>query len=161
METCSWTSFLGTFFNIFSCRIVKLTSLHIRMNAISYVNHGHAMNRSKIMICRLDSIGLAGFSHDFGSLRGQTSALGSLLDSTSRMPMSLLELAVILLEPTLPFLTEIPTPRSRLRHEIKTVCGELSRGLLTQTKRSEGTEVDPKSILGLLSWCYFPQSICC
>jgi hypothetical protein len=104
-------------------------------------------------VCRLDSIGLAGFSHDFGALKGQSSRVGELLESTSRSPVSFIEKAVILFQPSLPFLTAVPTMRAQMRREFKGACGKLARGLLVQTAQNEGSAADQKSILGLLSWC--------
>jgi hypothetical protein len=103
-------------------------------------------------LSRLDSIGLAGFSHDFGTLKGQTSDVSELLESTSHSPISLIETAIMLLSPTLPFLAALPTMRAQMRREYKNACGKLARGLLLQTMQSEGSAADQKSILGLLSW---------
>jgi hypothetical protein len=89
-------------------------------------------------------------------LKGQTSRVGELLESTSRSPISVIEKVVMLLQPSLPFLLALPTMRSRIRREFNSACGKLARGIMLQTMQNEGPAVDQKSILGLLSLSLCP-----
>jgi hypothetical protein len=103
---------------------------------------------------RLDSIGLAGFSHDFGSLTGQRSLLRELFDAFASAPMTLLSTVVILLAPALPVLSRVPTKRAQLRDRFGVQSSMLARELLAKTAKAEGTiRKDDRSILGLLSAC--------
>jgi hypothetical protein len=69
------------------------------------------------------------------------------------MEMSIPALLITLLQPVLPFITAIPTERTRGSTEIKNACGTLAAGILQETKDAEaaGNKADEKSVLGLLS----------
>jgi hypothetical protein len=99
-------------------------------------------------------MGLAGFSHDFGSLSGQRSLLRELFDAFATAPISLLSVVVILLAPAIPLLSRLPTQRAQLRDSYSAQSGVLARELLEKTTEAEGTiRKDDRSILGLLSTC--------
>jgi hypothetical protein len=103
---------------------------------------------------RLDSMGIAGFSHDFGSLNGQHSLLRELFDAFATSPISLASLVVMLLAPALPVLSRVPTQRARLRDRFSAQSGVLARELLAKTAEAEDTiQKGDRSILGLLSAC--------
>ncbi|KAH0839441.1 cytochrome P450 [Lanmaoa asiatica] len=86
----------------------------------------------------LDTIGIAGFSHDFGSLDG-----GKTLNKF-----------LIVLAQALPWLMRLPTPYSNLIKRLNDTMGEVSNALLTKPRQDKeaGTlgEREEKSILGLL-----------
>jgi hypothetical protein len=105
-------------------------------------------------ILRLDTIGLVGFSHDFGALTGQRSMLGELFDAIAIAPISLLGMVVMLLAPVIPALAFVPTPRATLLQRFNVQSGVLADALLAKTVQAEGTiQKDDRSILGLLSAC--------
>ncbi|KAJ6530142.1 cytochrome P450 [Mycena capillaripes] len=56
----------------------------------------------------LDTIGLAGFSHDFGTLSGQTSAIGTVFDSIGSKP-SFLEATLFMVSLVTPIFDWIPS----------------------------------------------------
>ncbi|KAJ7689401.1 cytochrome P450 [Mycena rosella] len=60
----------------------------------------------------LDTIGLAGFSHDFGALSGRTSAVATAFDSIGSKP-SILSTAIFMLSLISPVLGKIPTGRPK------------------------------------------------
>jgi hypothetical protein len=97
---------------------------------------------------RLDSIGIAGFSHDFQSLDGVESSVVKVFKSFERQnsPIPL----TFLLAPILPLLFKLPTRRKRLMDELRSSMSELANQLLEKTKRED---VEDKSIIGLLSKC--------
>jgi hypothetical protein len=107
-----------------------------------------------LSIHRLDSMGLAGFSHDFGALGGQRSLLRELFDAFASAPLSLMSIVVLLLAPAVPALSRLPTQRAQLRNRFSGQSGVIARELLAKTAEGEGTiRKDDRSILGLLSTC--------
>lgn len=102
----------------------------------------------------LDSMGLAGFSHDFGSLDGKNSEVASQFTRLMNIPFTLLNIIVFLLQPVIPALMYIPSERTRARTDLKAATGRLARQLLNNLAGSEDA-VDGKSILGLISRSIF------
>jgi cytochrome P450 len=100
----------------------------------------------------LDSIGAAGFAHEFGATTGKTSRVGKAVGAFTDMEMSVPALLITLLQPVIPFITAIPTERTRGSTEIKDAMGTLAAGILQETKNAEaeGDKADEKSVLGLL-----------
>jgi hypothetical protein len=103
----------------------------------------------------LDSMGLAGFSYDFGALRGERSDVGEGFASMANISLNFAEVAIFILAPVFPILVKIPTERSRKRAYMAAACRNLARQLLANTAGATDT-VDSKSILGLLSTSTFP-----
>ncbi|KAF8521878.1 cytochrome P450 [Hysterangium stoloniferum] len=85
----------------------------------------------------LDTIGIAGFSHDFGTLQGQQSALVDVLDSFTRLNLkrsSLRSLVVELFAPVLPFLFNISTRRSKTISKLNGALQEVADHLMRKEK---------------------------
>ena len=105
--------------------------------------------------CSLDSIGIAGFSHDFGSLEGRPSAVAEVFDAMGRLKPSPITAMAILFGNVLPFLWHLPTPMRRLQTKLNRSMEEIAVPLLENTRREmrglgeKGKE--EKSIIGLLS----------
>lgn len=103
----------------------------------------------------LDSVGVAGFSHDFGSLEGKYSAVAEVFDAMGRLKPSPVTALVILFGNTFPFLWRLPTETRRLQRKLNQSMEEIAVPLLESTRREmrglgeKGKE--EKSIIGLLS----------
>ncbi|KIL67021.1 hypothetical protein M378DRAFT_35506, partial [Amanita muscaria Koide BX008] len=98
---------------------------------------------------RLDSIGIAGFGHDFGSLDGLespvTEAFDAVLDDTSFR-------ILILIGSFLPQLLNIPFARAKILRRLRKAFSDIAKVLLEKSlkeKESSDAEKD-RSILGLL-----------
>ncbi|KAH7923529.1 cytochrome P450 [Leucogyrophana mollusca] len=102
----------------------------------------------------LDTIGIAGFSHDFGSLDGKHADVTEVFDSFSSAKPSPLFAVFLLLAPVLPWLVKLPNPRTQLVRKLNASMGAISNQLLARTRKEkeEGvTEIhEEKSIIGLL-----------
>ncbi|KAI0352523.1 cytochrome P450 [Trametes cingulata] len=102
----------------------------------------------------LDSIGIAGFSHDFGSLEGKYSSVADVFDRMGHIKPSPITAAAIFFGNTFPFLWRIPTPMRRLQQQLNKSMEEIATVLLENTRREmRGTGEkgrEEKSIIGLL-----------
>ncbi|KAK1219444.1 hypothetical protein PQX77_017816 [Marasmius sp. AFHP31] len=97
----------------------------------------------------LDSIGIAGFSHDFGSLDGKPSAVVDAFESLGQTPPSKLGLIIFLLSFVFPSLMSMPTRRNKRLMELKRSMGEIADELLERSRKGD-LGADDKSIIGLL-----------
>ncbi|KAI5986036.1 cytochrome P450 [Pisolithus orientalis] len=86
----------------------------------------------------LDSVGLAGFSHDFGALDGKkapvTQVFEAFQDSSKRNDMSS---GVFLLLQVFPALVYIPSPRMRLVRELHYAMVDVCNAMLDKTKKEK------------------------
>ncbi|KIL67056.1 hypothetical protein M378DRAFT_160034 [Amanita muscaria Koide BX008] len=94
----------------------------------------------------LDSIGIAGFGHDFRSLDGHespvTETLDALLEDTSFR-------VLILLGSFLPQLLNLPFKHAKILRRMKNAFSDIAKILLEKSRQETDAEKD-KSILGLL-----------
>ncbi len=103
----------------------------------------------------LDSIGIAGFSHDFGSLEGKRAAVAEVFDAMGRLKPSPITAIVILFGNALPILWRLPTETRKLQTKLNRAMEEIAVPLLENTRKEmrglgeKGKE--EKSIIGLLS----------
>ncbi|KAL0061277.1 hypothetical protein AAF712_011895 [Marasmius tenuissimus] len=97
----------------------------------------------------LDTIGIAGFSHDFGSLDGKPSAVAAAFESLGQTPESKIGLLLFLLSFVFPALVNIPTKRNQLLLELRETMRGIADELLDRSRKGDlgGEE---KSIIGLL-----------
>ena len=105
---------------------------------------------------RLDTIGLAGFSHNFGALEGKYTSVTEIFDTFGASPRSsALNKGLILLGQVFPFLMVIPTPRRMLTQKLNAAMEDISNVLLTKTQKELEMGViggkEERSIIGLLS----------
>ncbi|KAF9802484.1 hypothetical protein IEO21_09893 [Rhodonia placenta] len=103
--------------------------------------------------CRLDSIGIAGFSHDFGTLHGKHSTVAETFDSFSSLKPTLIGVAVFIVGLAFPrVMMRIPTAFRMLVKQLNASMAEVADDLLANTrKESEGEDkAEDKSIIGLL-----------
>ncbi|KAG2144262.1 cytochrome P450 [Suillus clintonianus] len=103
----------------------------------------------------LDTIGIAGFSHDFGSLDGKRASLTEVFDTFGNNPQaSAVNQALILLASVFPIITKIPTKRTNLSRKLSEAMGEISNDLLIRSRREKDVNMserdEEKSIIGLL-----------
>ncbi|TBU29145.1 cytochrome P450 [Dichomitus squalens] len=102
----------------------------------------------------LDSIGIAGFSHDFGSLEGRPSAVAEVFDAMGHIKPSVVTAAALLFGNFLPFLWRLPTDTRRLQLKLNKAMEDIAIPLLENTRRemkglgAKGKE--ERSIIGLL-----------
>uniref|UniRef100_A0A0W0F839 Cytochrome p450 n=1 Tax=Moniliophthora roreri TaxID=221103 RepID=A0A0W0F839_MONRR len=95
----------------------------------------------------LDSIGIAGFSHDFGSLDGKSSAVVEAFESLGSTKPSAFGTIIFLLSFVFPFLNNLPTKRQRMLMALKKSMRDIADVLLERTRKSGAED---KSIIGLL-----------
>ncbi|KIM65584.1 hypothetical protein SCLCIDRAFT_439847 [Scleroderma citrinum Foug A] len=103
----------------------------------------------------LDTIGLAGFSHDFGSLEGKTTSVVAVLDTLGSSPSrSVINASFFVLSQVFTALVYFPTKRNVLMQEIQQELSKISEQLLDKRrKEKEAGIVDgkaEKSVIGLL-----------
>ncbi|CCL99010.1 uncharacterized protein FIBRA_01018 [Fibroporia radiculosa] len=100
----------------------------------------------------LDSIGIAGFSHDFGTLHGRHSAVGELFGAFGMLKPTFLNTATFVVGLVFPILTRAPTQFRVLVKRLNTIMGEVGEELLNniQKESQTGVKIDDKSIIGLL-----------
>ncbi|KAK7023648.1 hypothetical protein VNI00_016610 [Paramarasmius palmivorus] len=96
----------------------------------------------------IDSIGIAGFSHDFGALDGKVSPVVAAFESLGSARPSTLARINFLLSSVIPVLSYIPTERSRMFEELKRSMRAIADVLLERSRKAIS---DEKSIIGLLS----------
>ncbi|PPQ78494.1 hypothetical protein CVT25_011835 [Psilocybe cyanescens] len=100
----------------------------------------------------LDSVGIAGFGHDFRALEGKDSPVVDVFESFSSEDTSWISRFVFLMGPVLPVLQNLPTGQNRTLKRLRETMGEIADELLARNrKEKEGKSmVEEKSIIGLL-----------
>jgi hypothetical protein len=104
----------------------------------------------------LDTIGIAGFSHDFGSLDGKRTSVTELFDTFgNNQQASALNQVLLLLASVYPIIIKIPTKRSNLVEKLAVAMAKISDELLTRSRQEKDVNMserdEEKSIIGLLS----------
>ena len=105
-------------------------------------------------LTRLDSIGIGGFSHDFGSLEGNSSPILAAFDSLGSVKPSFSVMLSVVLGVVCPGLAwRIPNERTKSLISVATSTRGMATELLDRTAKEKAnggaSEVD-KSILGAL-----------
>ncbi|KAJ6454287.1 cytochrome P450 [Mycena vitilis] len=102
----------------------------------------------------LDSVGIAGFSHDFRYLEGQQSPVTAAFEALQINDEELTAKIVFLLSFTFPFLLNLPTKRMRLFWELRQGLNVIAERMLANTRREKeggvAEELSDKSVIGLL-----------
>ncbi|KAE9395500.1 cytochrome P450 [Gymnopus androsaceus JB14] len=98
----------------------------------------------------LDSIGIAGFSHDFGSLDGKPCTVADAFENLSTGKSSVLESIMFLLSVLIPILRNLPSKRQTKLLELSRSLQEIANILLERNKNANADINDEKSIIGLL-----------
>ncbi|KAL4261921.1 Cytochrome P450 superfamily protein [Pleurotus pulmonarius] len=97
----------------------------------------------------LDSIGIAGFSHNFGQLDGKDSDVAVAFDSFGDS-RNVFTMFILLLSHYLPFLAALPTKHNRAIRRLRKSLSDISYELLEQTGKESQGGVEEMSIVGLL-----------
>ncbi|EMD31752.1 hypothetical protein CERSUDRAFT_88647 [Gelatoporia subvermispora B] len=100
----------------------------------------------------LDTIGIAGFSHDFGTLLGKHAPVADAFDQLGHVKPSVSVVTMLALSTVVPWVTNIPTERHVLLHHLNQSMEDIASELLENTRReAEGSaaKID-NSIIGLL-----------
>jgi hypothetical protein len=107
------------------------------------------------LVRRLDSIGIGGFSHDFGSLDGKHSSVAAIFDTFSQTKQSFISQLIFLIAIVFPMLAGVPTSRNLLIRKLHSTMGEIADELLERTRAEKQAKVEEnqgdKSVIGLLS----------
>ncbi|KAJ6615502.1 cytochrome P450 [Mycena sp. CBHHK59/15] len=108
----------------------------------------------RVVLPHMDSIGLAGFSHDFKYLEGQQSPVTKAFEAMQHTKTGLMSDLVFSLSFTFPFLLNLPTGRIRLFRELRRSMNVVAGRLLENTRREKENnvteELTDKSVIGLL-----------
>ncbi len=104
----------------------------------------------------LDSIGIASFSHDFGSLKGKHSEMAEVFDSFGTVKSSIFADVMFLLAPLIPILQNVPSERMLMRRKLHNSMAGIGDVLLQRTRDEKEVTGDYKyspgqSIIGALS----------
>ncbi|KAF8075773.1 cytochrome P450 [Lyophyllum atratum] len=102
----------------------------------------------------LDSIGNGGFSHDFGALKGKTSAIATAFDSFGTVKPSIPIMITFLLSPIIPIFGRIPNERTdvfvRIRESIAAIADDLLERARAEKAANMAESAADKSIIGTL-----------
>jgi cytochrome P450 len=103
----------------------------------------------------LDTVGIAGFSHDFGSLDGKRASVTEVFDTFGKdQQASAVNQIVLLLASAFPIIIKMPTKHSYLVKKLGDTMGEISNNLLTRSRQEKDANMserdEEKSIIGLL-----------
>lgn len=125
------------------------TQLHLYLftNALAQLHH-------RMNFVSLDTIGIAGFSHNFGALEGKYSAVAEAFDSFGGSPPSGLAIILPVLSPVLPLLMKIPTRRRRMFDHLHKSMEEIAEKLLERSRKEKEAGIigeSSRSIIGALS----------
>ncbi|KAJ7744174.1 cytochrome P450 [Mycena metata] len=102
----------------------------------------------------LDSIGIAGFSHDFRTLDGEYSAVAAAFDSLSFEGQGFLSNLVFLIGIQFPVLARLPSKRNRIMTNLRLTMSGIADQLLEKTRQETKSHVSDetrdRSVIGLL-----------
>ncbi|KAG2039490.1 cytochrome P450 [Suillus americanus] len=103
----------------------------------------------------LDTIGIAGFSHDFGSLDGKHASVTDVFDTFgANQQASAVNEIFILLASAFPIIIKMPTKRTNLFKKLSVTMEKISNDLLIRSRREKDANMnerdEEKSIIGLL-----------
>ena len=102
----------------------------------------------------LDSIGQAGFAHDFGAIQGKRSSVEDVFDSFVFLPPSPFSTIMFILATHIPILMKVPTARRSLTQKMHNTLKVISAGVLERSRKEK--EMDAvssdmsRSIIGAL-----------
>jgi hypothetical protein len=124
------------------------------MNHVSCVSHLCGIYFPTQLHPRLDSLGIAGFSHDFGTLLGKHSKIAEVIESFGMLKQTGFQLILLMLSTPFPFLARTPSPENILWKKFRSKADEISMELLERTKQEQNGNVQSKrdnSVIELLS----------
>ncbi|KAG2125473.1 cytochrome P450 [Suillus clintonianus] len=126
------------------------TAIELNKDGNAVIEVQHWMNHIS-----LDTIGIAGFSHDFGSLGGNRASVTEVFDTFgSNSRPSAVNQAFDLLATTFAIFTKFPTKRMKLFKKLGVTMGDISNDLLIRSRQEKDANMierdNEKSIIGLL-----------
>ncbi|KAJ7775694.1 cytochrome P450 [Mycena maculata] len=101
----------------------------------------------------LDSIGIAGFAHDFRTLDGEYSAVAAAFESLSSKDDSALSKLIFIVGIRLPFLARLPTQRNCTMGNLRRTMSGIADEMLEKIRREKSHATDEsfdRSVIGLL-----------
>jgi hypothetical protein len=110
----------------------------------------HQTLEGQLQAYRFDSVGIAGFSHDFKSLHDEPSDVKAAFEAFSDLKPSLVETAVFLISPVFPMIAHIPTTIKNLTKKLNASLKTIAVKLLTESSIIGDQKAVDKSIIGLL-----------
>jgi hypothetical protein len=143
---------------MFSLRTSGLLSLNPRRNISPTSKSGLVLSR-RHLIClpnyytfdsgafSLDTMGLAGFSHDFGSLSGRKSDVSIAFDAIFAAQPGVADAVVFFLQIVFPLASNLHTRRQRAVDTLHEACGKLAKQVIEKARVEEKGE---RSIMGLM-----------
>ncbi|KAG1791159.1 cytochrome P450, partial [Suillus plorans] len=107
------------------------------------------------LTCNLDTVGIAGFSHDFGLLDGKPASVTEVFDTFgSNQKASAVNKVFILLASVFPIILKIPTKWQNLFKKLDVTMGQISNELLIHSRREKDVSIGERGqenyIIGLL-----------
>lgn len=117
----------------------------------------------------LDTIGIAGFSYDFGSLDGKDSPVLQVFESFSAEGNSspMFTGLTLLLSPVVPLLLKLPTKQKSLIKKLRETLAVVADELLEKTRQEKELGISgedsagDKSVIGLLSKRFWLPYVSC
>jgi hypothetical protein len=107
----------------------------------------------------LDSIGIAGLGHDFGSLDGKHTPLSRVFDSFASTPQTTTDSVLMLLDVVLPLVRAFPNQHTRFLETMGKECEKLADALIQRIRNVELNEeksmMDDRSMIGILLKFFF------
>ncbi|KAJ7066474.1 cytochrome P450 [Mycena amicta] len=101
----------------------------------------------------LDSIGIAGFACDFGTLDGKFSAVAAAFDGLAFSGSGLSNL-IFFLGLRVPFLAHLPSQRNRIQRNLRLTMSKIADELLEKTRKEKQSHITDetmdRSVIGLL-----------
>ncbi|KAG1824968.1 cytochrome P450 [Suillus variegatus] len=102
----------------------------------------------------LDTVGIAGFSHDFGSLDGKRVSVAEAFDTIGSNQPSAVDRAVFLLASVFPIILKIPNKRQNMFTKLGITMEQISNELLIRSRREKDADMsqggEENSLIGLL-----------
>lgn len=107
---------------------------------------------SRMNCVSFDTIGAAGFGHEFGSLEGRQSDVKDVFETFGVSPPRGLSLILPLLGPVLPLLQVIPNERKRLTKRLNNAMAAISSVLLQRGRKEKelGASEVGRTMMGTL-----------
>ncbi|TRM56549.1 cytochrome P450 [Schizophyllum amplum] len=96
----------------------------------------------------LDSIGIAGFGHDFGTIAGQPSPIIDSFEGFGKLGSSIVGTLIFILTPFLPFLDYVPTASKKLTDRVRAILTVIADEMLEQSRLGTEGLLAQKSIIG-------------
>lgn len=94
-------------------------------------------------------MGIAGFSHDFGSLHGHTSTISAIFEELGNFKPSHIAKALMLVAQSFPSLLKLPLPRHKLINRLSDNMDLISDNLVEKARTNGDNEKSAIGVLGM------------